>query len=222
MVARAAIVAAALVAAGCAADEQRRPTAGGPAAANQPACETRPAQGDRRLRAVLRGHRPIVLGCTRTRAGRVVTLYAFRQAEGPCLVIAGLPGGPRACGRAPSERVPATDAALGGPVVARRSPVARLEVYGETAPEVRVVVVRYRLPVGRSGEREATLIRAEDPTALRAARVPEPFGYFTGAVPAPASRVTAVALDASGEAIGRLGFDQVADLHPTVFIAVEP
>ncbi len=161
----------------------------------------------------------MVLGCAR---GATLRLYAFRQAGGPCLVVDGLPGGPRACGRAPGERVPAAAGAIGGPAIVRRSPDAELELYGETSAAVRRVVLRYRLPAGRRGRRRATLIRADDAVALRAARIREPFGYFAGSVPPRARDVMAVALDASGEELGRLAFDRIArDMHPTVFIAGE-
>jgi hypothetical protein len=41
-------------------------------------------------------------------------------------------------------------------------------------------------------------------------------------VPARAGQVSAVALDRSGDVLGRLGFDRLArEMHPTVFIAVE-
>ena len=163
-----------------------------------------------------------MLGCARTATGSEVRLYAIRELGGPCLVLTGLPGGPRACGRAPSERVPAKSAPLGGPVIARRSPEADLEVYGETSPSVRRVVVSYRLPDGRAGRRRATLIRAEHRGSLRAARVRDPFGYFFGALPPEARRVVAVALDRSGAKLGRLGFDPIVrTMHPTVFLAYE-
>jgi hypothetical protein len=162
----------------------------------------------------------ILLGCGRARGGTVVKIYSFRDAGGPCIVIEGLPGGARACGRAPSERVPAVRAAIGGPVIVRRSPNAALELYGETAPRTRRVLLRYRLPNGQPGERPALLIRASDPAALRAAGIRQPFGYFIGAVPPHARRVSAVALGRDGQALGRLEFDRLArGMHPTVFIA---
>jgi hypothetical protein len=165
------------------------------------------------------GRRAIVLGCGRTAAGRAIELYAFTDAGGPCLNIAGLPGGTRACGRAPSERVPAARGAIGGGLIVRRSGGAPLEVYGETAPSVRRVLLRYRAPQGRPSQKQATLIRATASAALSASGVREPFGYFVGAVPRRAVRVFAVALDASGEELGRFGFDRLArGMHPTVFI----
>jgi len=163
----------------------------------------------------------IVLGCGRTRAGTRFQLYSFRDAGGPCLNIVGLPGGTRACGRAPSERVPATTKAIGGGVIVRKSPHARLELYGETASNVRRVLLRYRLSHGRPDHRPATLVRVIDRTALDKARISEPFGYFVGAVPPRAAGVSALALDGAGEPLGRLGFDRLAGgTHPnTVFIA---
>jgi hypothetical protein len=161
-----------------------------------------------------------VLGCGRTTAGRAIELYAFRDAGGPCLNIAGLPGGTRACGRAPSERVPPARGAIGGGLIVRGSGGAPLEVYGETAPSARRVLLRYRAPQGRPRHKPATLIRATDTAALSASGVREPFGYFIGAVPRRAVGVFAVALDASGEVLGRFGFDRLLrGMHPTVFIA---
>lgn len=161
-------------------------------------------------------------GLGRTRAGTTLQLYSFRDAGGPCLNIAGLPRGTRASGRAPSERVPPARDAIGGGAIVRRSAGARLELYGETAPNVRRVLVRYRVSHGRPVQRPATLIRARDRAALSAARIREPFGYFVGAVPARPGQVSALALDGSGVVLGRLGFDRFAgDMHPTVFIAGE-
>jgi hypothetical protein len=150
----------------------------------------------------------------------VLQLFSFHDAGGPCLNIAGLPGGTRACGRAPSERLPPVPAAIGGGAIVRRSAGAALELYGETAPDVRRVVLRYRLPRIGPGETTATLIRVRDRAALRAAGIRAPFGYFVGVVRPRARRVSAVALDASGEPLGRLGFDRlIRSMHPTVFIA---
>jgi hypothetical protein len=162
----------------------------------------------------------IVLGCARTPAGTAIELSSFRDAGGPCLNISGLPGGTRACGRAPSERVPPARGAIGGGAIVRRSGTAPLELYGETAPSVHRVVVRYRAPRGRQRQKPATLIRATDTVALSASGIREPFGYFVGTVPRRAVGVYAVALDGSGELRGRLGFDRLArGMHPTVFIA---
>jgi hypothetical protein len=181
-----------------------------------PRCEA----GGRPADPGAQGRKGVVLGCGRTTAGRAVELYALRDAGGPCLNIAGLPGGTRACGRAPSERVPPARDAIGGGLIVRRSGSAPLEVYGETAPSVRRVLLRYRAPQGRPRHKPATLIRATATAALSASGVRESFGYFIGAVPRRAVRVFAVALDASGEVLGRFGFDRLArGMHPTVFIA---
>jgi hypothetical protein len=164
--------------------------------------------------------RAIVLGCGRTRAGNVVQLYSFRDAGGPCINIAGLPGGTRACGRAPSERVPPARVAIGGGEIVRRSARAALELYGETAPNVHRVLLRYRLPHGRPRHRPATLISVTDRAALTAAGIRMPFGYFVGGVPPRAREVSAAAHGRSGEVLGRLGFDRLArGMPPTVFIA---
>src|SRR5688572_4179697 len=66
------------------------------------------------------GMRSVTLACGETAAGRELRLYSFQDAGGPCVVLAGLPGGTRGCGRAPSERVPASSAAIGGPAIVRR------------------------------------------------------------------------------------------------------
>lgn len=170
---------------------------------------------------VPRGERAIVLGCGRTQRGTALQLYSFRDAGGPCLNITGLLGGTRACGRAPSERVPPGREAIGGGAIVRRSAAAPLELYGETAPNVRRVILRYQLPGGRPGHKPATLIRVTDRDALRAAGIRRPFGYFVGAVPPRARHVSAVALGSSRAVLGRLGFDRHArNMHPTVFIVL--
>lgn len=206
----------ALVAAGCGSADKRPPVArAGAGSADEPQCAGRSTR-------VLLWQRATPMGCARTPAGTAINLYWIRELGGPCLIITGLPGGPRACGRVPSERVPPTRAAIGGPVIVRRSPAAKLEVYGETGPNVTRVVLRYRLPGGRPSIRSATLIGVRDEVTLRRARVREPFGYFIGAVPPRAMRVAAMALDESGEVLGRLSFDEIErSLHPTVFIAAE-
>jgi hypothetical protein len=165
----------------------------------------------------------VVLGCGLTRAGTRVQIYSFRDAGGPCLNIAGLPGGTRACGRAPSERVPAARNVIGGGVIVRRSPAGPLELYGETAPNVRRVLLTYRMPSTRPHQREATLVRVTHRTALNRARISHPFGYFVGAIPPRAIRVAAIALDGAGDPLGRLGFDRLGrSTRPnTVFIASE-
>jgi hypothetical protein len=191
----------------------------GPPGIDEPPCEV---GAERSSPGAPGREREIVLGCGRTPDGTVVQLSSSLDAGGPCLSITGLPGGTRACGRAPSERVPPAREAIGGGAIVRRTTGAQLELYGETAATVRRVLLRYRLPSGGPGERPATLIRARDPVALTAARIGEPFGYFVGAVPPRAVRVSAVALDRSGRVLGRLGFDRLArDMPPTVFIAVD-
>ena len=215
-----AFLVSAFIAAGCASDDQGPATtrAGAPAV-EDPVCEVGTQRTDNGVPA---GKRAIVLGCGRSRSGAALELLSFRDDGGPCVGIAGLPGGTRMCGRAPSERVPPARDAISGGAIVRRSAGAQLELYGETAPTVRRVLTRYRLPHGRSGERRATLIRVSDRAALRAAGIRKPFGYFVGAVPARSRQVSAVALAASGEVLGRLAFDRLArDMHPTVFIGVE-
>ena len=165
------------------------------------------------------GMRSVTLACGETAAGRALRLYSFRDAGGPCVRLAGLPGGTRGCGRAPSEWVPPSSAAIGGPAIVRRFAAAPLELYGETAPEVHHVVLRYRLPRGGSGRRTAVLIRVSDRAALAAAGIRQPFGYFVGMVPATARQVVAEARGRSGAVLGRFAFDRLAaGMHPTVFI----
>jgi hypothetical protein len=164
--------------------------------------------------------RPIALASGKAPDGRRIRIVAFSDAGGPCLRILGLPGGPRQCGRAPSERVPAVRKAIGGPVIARLAPDTRLELYGETRPMVRRVGVRFRLPSGKRGRRTAAIIRVDNRDALHAARIREPFGYFIAFVPARAENVVATARDANEVVLGRLGYDPIVDsLHPHAFIA---
>lgn len=167
------------------------------------------------------GRRSVILGCAETRGGHELRLYAWGDAAGPCLYLAGLPGGTRGCGRAPSERLPPSGAAIGGPAIARRPAGAPLELYGETGPAVHRVVLRYRLREKRRGRREAVLIRVRARAALAAAGIRRPFGYFVGMVPRKARQVVAEAQDHSGGTLGRLEFDRiVSSMHPTVFIAI--
>ncbi len=216
----AALLASAVFAAGC---DSGEPVASGPSdKAKDPGglgCGVTPEQ----KRADVPARPAVLVGCSRKSGGRDVRLYSLRDAGGPCIYIAGLPGGTRGCGRAPSERVPPIRAAMGGAVALRRSPDAPLEVYGETAPEVRRVVVRYRLPQAGLEQRRATLVRVSDRTALRAAGISQPFGYFVGAVPARAKQVLAEARGRSGAVLGRLAFDRLAGpTNPNVFIAIRP
>lgn len=166
--------------------------------------------------------RATVLGCSQTGDGRALELYGVADASGagPCLGLAGLPGGTRACGRAPSERVPEVRRALGGPQFVRRFPRGRIEVYGETTAKVDRVSVSYRLRGGGLRRRAATLIQARNPEALAKAGVRKPFGYFVGLVPPRARQITAEARDYSGKILARFGYDAaVRSWNPTVFIA---
>jgi hypothetical protein len=165
--------------------------------------------------------RPVTLGRARLPDRSVVTLSAVADDAGPCLRLSGLPGGIRGCGRAPTERVPVVEAAMGGPAIVRTRRGARLELYGETAPHVRRVVVRYRRSGRRPARTRATLIRVTDPAALRAAGIRAPFGYFVGSVPPGAHRIVAEARGGSGAHLGLLRFDPIAgSMHPRVFILV--
>jgi len=148
--------------------------------------------------------------------GGRLELHASPDAGGPCIVIRGLPGGPRACGRAPSERVPQEHRSISpGPIV-RRSARSPVELYGETGPRVAQVIIRYA--GGRRRERivYATLARATDRRALSAARIRQPFGYFVATVPGTVRRAWADARTGSGEPLGSADFSkQLADGHPT-------
>lgn len=219
--ARVALMASVLYVAGCGGDRQDDSEAVSGSAgrdetrenlAGPRGCEV----GDRR--AVGRGPE-VVIGCGRA-LGEPVRILAFRDAGGPCLLIAGLRGGTRGCGRAPSERVPAATEAIGGPAIVRRSPDRPLELYGETTADVRRVVLRYRRNGRDARRREAALIEMRNPAALRAAGIRESFGYFVGSVPPGATNVSAEALAASGAVLDRFRFGRLArEMHPTVFIA---
>lgn len=163
----------------------------------------------------------IALGCARARSGsRLIELYAFRDAGGPCIVIEGLPGGARACGRAPSERVPAVRRPIGGGVIVRRTRRSRVEIYGETTAVVKRIVLRYALPGAGLRTGRPTLIRVVSPFALSAAGISEPFGYFVGSVPAGSRRVVAEARDRFGRRLGNAHFSRlIRDMPPRVFIA---
>jgi hypothetical protein len=141
--------------------------------------------------------------------GGRLTLHSVRDAAGPCLVIRGLPGGPRACARAPSERVPAVHRPVSrGPIVrlSRHSPA---ELYGETGPGVDRVIVRYGVP-GRSGQTvRAMLLRARDPLRLAFARIRRPFGVYYARIPGQARRAHAVALDSRGRRLGSADFSKL-------------
>jgi hypothetical protein len=163
---------------------------------------------------------PIVLACGRTTEGRPVELFTFRDAGGPCLSIAGLPGGTRACGRVPSERVPQVRAGIGGPVIVQRSPGAPIELYGETGGEAQRVTIRYRTSAdGPVRQRRAALLRARDDESLEAAGIRRPFGYFIGSVPPTAQDIVATARTRSGDVIDRADFDPIVDsMPPRAFI----
>jgi hypothetical protein len=179
----------------------------------RPECET----GAVRTQGPIK--RATVLGCGRMTAGQRLELWASRDDAGPCIVIVGLPGGPRACGRAPSERVPQAEKAIGGPAIVRRAPRAPIELYGETSPEIKHVIVHFRLGKDPPRQRRATLIRVEHRSALRRARIREPFGYFIGSVPSSAHDVVAKAFDSTGTERGQLEFDRVINsMAPRAFL----
>jgi len=219
-IAAVALLAGGFVTSGNRGDHQPAPDRTGTAGERTRRCEV---GGGRSRLGITAGMRATVLGCAVTRHGVALELFATRDASGagPCLRIAGLRGGTRGCGRAPSERVPPARAPIGGPATVRRSKGARIELYGETPSSVRRVVLRYRLPDKRSEQSSATLIRAIDKAALKRAGIRKPFGYFIGWVPPLATNISADARGAWGDVLGRLNFDPlVRAMHPTVFIAV--
>src|SRR5215207_5460553 len=116
--------------------------------------------------------------------GGRLELHASPDAGGPCILIRGLPGGPRACGRAPSERVPQEHRSISpGPIV-RRSARSPVELYGETGPRLAQVIIRYA--GGRRRERivYATLARAAwQRRLLEAARRRTPYDGLPTAGP---------------------------------------
>lgn len=177
----------------------------------------------RTVRGVLGGAGGVALGCTQIRGpAQLVELYAVSDAAGPCIVVTGMPGGPRACGRAPGEREPAVERAISAGPIVRRSSRSPFEVYGETRADVGQVVLRYTLPRGGRGTSRATLVEAADAGALAAAGIREPFGYFVGQVPGDAQDVVAEASERSGRRLGAADFSGVMrSMHPTVFIAEE-
>jgi len=130
-----------------------------------------------------------------------------------------MPGGPRACGRPPSERRPVPRAPLSGAAIAQLSDRAPIEAYGETAVRVARVVIRYRSS-GARRTKPATLVRVRDRDALDAAGIDRPFGYFVATVPASAADIVAEGRGADGRAIGSLDFDPVVEsVSPRAFIA---
>jgi hypothetical protein len=155
--------------------------------------------------------------------GGQVELYVRQDAGGPCIVIRGLRGGPRACGRSPSERVPEVHRPVSAGPIVRRSKNSPVELYGETGPRVAEVVVRY-VARGCEGSVHATLARATDRRALAAARIRRPFGYFVATVPGGVRRASAEARSASGELLGSADLSRrLADgLATTVFLERGP
>lgn len=163
--------------------------------------------------------RAVVLARADAPGGATLRLSSVRDAGGPCLMIDGLPGGTRGCGRAPGERVPAERGPIGGAAIVRRAAGARIELYGETAPDVRSVRVCFRGGRGRRECRAASLMRARDRQALAAAGIRRPFGYFVGFAPSRAKGIYGAALGECGRVLGRVDFDRlVRGMHPTVFI----
>ena len=174
----------------------------------QPA--TADACGDRTgrtLSSVLGDAEGIALGCRRVEGpARLLELFAVNDAGGPCIVITGLPDGPRACARAPGERVPAVRRHISAGPIVRRSIRSGVEVYGETSAEVDRVLLRYRLPGGRRATTRATLIEADSAAARAAAGIDEPFAVFVGQIPSRARHVVAEGQDRSGHTLGRAQF----------------
>ena len=204
------VAASALQGVGCG-DESDEPVA------SLPKCEP----GTVRTQAPM--GRATVLACGETPGGQKVEIWASADDAGPCIVIVGLPDGPRACGRAPSERVPPSEKAIGGAAFVQRTQGGRLELYGETGPEVRRVMLHSQHGKDSARQRAATLLQASDRRALQAAHIREPFGYFVGSVPSSAHDVVAEALDNTGAARGRVHFDPVIEsMHPTAFLLSDP
>jgi hypothetical protein len=163
------------------------------------------------------GDQAVVLGRVDGPSGATLRLSSVRDAGGPCLMIDGLPGGTRGCGRVPGERVPPARGPIGGAAIVRSG--GRIELYGETAPRVRGVRVCFRRGRGLRECRSASLIHARDRGALAAAGIRRPFGYFVGFVARRAKGIYAAALDRCGHVLGRIDFDRVVrGMHPTVFM----
>lgn len=137
---------------------------------------------------------------------------------GPCLAIRGLPGGPRGCARAPSERVPSVRRAISASAIVRAARRGPVELWGETGPRVREVIVRYAGPWRRERAVRATLLQARDPWALAANGIRRPFGVFHARIPGKARVARA---DASagppagrGRRLGSASFSRLlADPH---------
>ena len=148
--------------------------------------------------------------------GGLLELHASHDAGGPCIVIRGLPGGPRACGRAPSERVPRERRPVSAGPIVKRSARGPVELYGETRARVARVTIRYIGSHCVERTVRATLARATDRRALSAARIREPFGYFVATVPGTVRRAWADARTASGDLLGSADFSTLlADRRPT-------
>jgi hypothetical protein len=160
----------------------------------------------------------VVLARGRAPDGTRIVLDARPDAAGPCIAIRGLPGGERACGRAPSERGPPAQAPISGPAYVQRSPDSRIELYGEAAAEVSEVVVNYRI-AGRARRSRTALIPVRDSGALRAAGIGEPFGYFVAFIPARARRPVVEARDGRAT-VGRQSFGAILkSMSAEAFIA---
>jgi hypothetical protein len=148
--------------------------------------------------------------------GRLV-LDTIRDGSGagPCLVIRGLPLGPRGCARAPSERAPAMRRPISAGPIVRASRHAPVELFGETGPRTRLVVVRYTGPWRGERMSYATLLRIADPFALAAAGIRRPFGVFYACIPGSARRAWADALTGRGYRLGTADFSRLlAGRHP--------
>lgn len=207
-----------LIAAGCASSDDERGAASTSASSGTRDCAV---DLDRSGPDVSGEKRAILLACGQTGEGRSVAIYSSREAAGgPCLSIAGMPGGVRACGRAPSERVPPVRGDVSGPTIVQRTTNAPIELYGETGSDARRVTIRYLASDGVVRRKRATLLRAHGHEALEAAGIRRPFGYFVGSVPASADGIVATAHTRSGDVVGRAGYDAlVGSMDPTVFIA---
>lgn len=174
--------------------------------------------------AVLSAVAPGPLASEPLPGGGRLELRARQDAGGPCIVIRGLPGGPRACGRAPSERVPEVRRPISAGPIVRPSAGSAVELYGETGPRVVQVSIRYTAPRGCERTVQATLARATDRRSLSVARIRRPFGYFVATVPGSARRAWADARTGSGRRLGVADYSKLlADKRPTtVFIERAP
>jgi hypothetical protein len=172
--------------------------------------------------SVSRPARP--LATERLPGGGQLELHVRQDAGGPCIVIRGLAGGPRACGRAPSERLPEVRRAISAGPIVRRSEGSPIELYGETGAHVAGVIIRYVSPRERERTVHATLARVTDRRALAAAQIRRPFGYFVATVPGGVRHASAEARSSSGELLGSADFSTLlADgLATTVFLEREP